>query len=141
MKQKYTIRIECQYNYAIVMEMKNWKWKGVEIFFKLGEISHYYITQVNKIDFFLPWNKTTCFCIILGHWVRIRNQFFSITSEFCSIANFLVARSENQSFAFCEKTIRDIENLNTYVRFKIKFCAFKKKILKIGSAVLEILAI
>ena len=51
--------------------------------------------------------------LILGRWFRIRYWFFSITSEFRSIASFMVARSINQFFAFCEKTIRDIENLNT----------------------------
>ena len=43
----------------------------------------------------LSWNKTSCFHVIFGRWVRIRHPFFSITSEFCSIANFMVARSEN----------------------------------------------
>ena len=74
--------------------------------------------------FFLYWYETSPFCTILGRWFRTRHPFFAITSKFCSIANFMVARTENQFFAFCEKTIRDIENLNTYRRFKIKFCAF-----------------
>ena len=75
----------------------------------------------------LYWHETSCFHMILGRWIRIRHPFFPITSKFCSIANFMVARSENQFFAFCEKTLTDIENLITYRRFRIKFCAFTKK--------------
>ena len=65
--------------------------------------------------------------LILDRWIRIRNWFFSITSLFITIANFMVARSKNQFFAFREKSIGNIENLNTFLRFKFKFCAFKKK--------------
>ena len=85
-----------------------------------------YTGQPN-LTFFCALNETNKSLLILGRWIRIRYWFFSITSEFCSIASFMVARSINQFFAFCEKTKRDIENLNTYRRFKIKFCAFKKK--------------
>ena len=82
-----------------------------------------YTGQQNE-TFFLYWYETSRFCIILGRWFWIRHPFFAITSKFRSIANFMVGRSENQFFAFCEKTIRDIENLNAYRRFEIKFCAF-----------------
>ena len=55
---------------------------------------------------------------------------------FFSLANFMVA-----SFSRFVKTVGDIEYLNAYQWFKIKFCVFLKKKLKIGSAVLQILAI
>ena len=86
----------------------------------------YYINNTGQqnLTFFCALTETNKSLLILGRWNRIRYWFFSITSEFCSIASFMVARSINQFFAFCEKTIRDIENLNTYRRFKIKFCAF-----------------
>ena len=40
--------------------------------------------------------------------------FFSMTAKLYSIAHFLVARSENHFFAFCEETIKDSENLIAY---------------------------
>ena len=87
-----------------------------------------YTGQRNENFFFLYWYETSPFCTILGRWFRTRHPFFAITSKFRSIANFMVGRSENQFFTFCEKTIRDIENLITFRRFRIKFCAFTKKI-------------
>ena len=49
-------------------------------------------------------NENNIFRLILGRWIRIRHQFLSITSGFCRVARFRVARSKNQFFPFCGKT-------------------------------------
>ena len=87
-----------------------------------------FIHRATKFDlFFCALDKTNKSLLILGRWIRIWYWFFSITSRFCSIANFTVAMSKNQFSAFCEKTMVRIENLIRQWRFKIKFGAFFKK--------------
>ena len=46
----------------------------------------------------LYWNKTSRLYTFSGRWVRFRYTFFIITLKFRSIANFMVAGSENQFF-------------------------------------------
>ena len=82
------------------------------------------IKQTNKINFFCRETKPVVSIKFLVAEPESGIRFFPSRQNLAVLPNFMVARPENQFFAFCEKTIRDIENLNTYQRFKIKFCAF-----------------
>ena len=84
-------------------------------------------TGRQNLTFFCALDEINKSLLILGRHIRIRYWFFSITSGYCSIANFMVARSKNQFSAFYEKSMGDIKNLKSHWRFKIKFGAFKKE--------------
>ena len=86
-----------------------------------------WLHRSTKLTKFFVLKQNPLFSYNFGSLSPNPASVFSITSEFCSIANFMVARSENQFFSFCEKIIRDIENLIAFKRIKIKFCAFWKK--------------
>ena len=76
------------------------------------------------------WNeikKNSCCYIISSSWVRILHPFFHHinTLQYCQFNGCQVLISV---FRVCEKTLGDnIENLNTWGRFKTKFCVFWNK--------------
>ena len=86
----------------------------------------------------LSWKNTSIFHIIFVAEYESEIRFFPSRQNFAVLP---ISWLPGLKISFSEKTMGDIENLTCYRWFKIKFCAFRKKILKIGSAVLEILAI
>ena len=82
------------------------------------------ITQVNKI---CPETKPL---VSIQFWVADSEAGirFSPSRQNFAVLPILWLPGTKISFSrFVKKTIRDIENLITFRRFRIKFCAFTKK--------------